>query len=434
MKSIEINQEEILKNLGFTSLNKIQKASQATKNNLMLHAPTGSGKTLAYLLSALPGLKNSNTVQVLILAPTRELVLQIESVIKQMKLGIKVNACYGGHPFSTERKNLSVPPAVMVGTPGRVKDHIERETFETKNITQLIFDEFDKSLEFGFTKEMKFITEHLRNVKRKILVSATKAIEVPEYLDFKNPRIIEGEEKDTPTLQLQKVIFPKEEKLTGLISVLHQLRERQNAIVFANHRDACDRISEQLDEQKIDYALFHGGLEQEQREFELTKFRNGSTQVLIATDIAARGIDIPDLDYVIHYQIPYKEDSFVHRNGRTARMKASGTSIIILAEGDYIPEYIKEDPLLFEIKEGTSINKPHYKTLHLNKGRKDKINKIDLVGFFLQFDFMNKEDLGLIEVKDHDSFIAIKSKKARLVANSSDGKRIKKKLARVSVV
>lgn len=436
MKSIKINQSSILKTLGFESLNKMQKATQVAthkNNNVILLAPTGSGKTLAYLLSILSKLKQKNEVQALIIAPTRELVLQIESVLKQMKLDLKVNSCYGGHPFSIERKNFSVPPSILVGTPGRIKDHIERATFDTSSITQLVFDEFDKSLEFGFTNELKFITKQLDNVQHKILVSATKTIELPDYLDFDNPYTIEFEEKEKASLSIQKIIVPKDEKLEGLIAVLNNLKKGQNAIVFSNHRDACDRISEQLDNRGIIYALFHGGLEQKQREFELTKFRNGSVQVLVATDIAARGIDIPDLDYVIHYQIPYKEDSFIHRNGRTARMKASGTSILILTEEDYVPEYLDEDPSLFDLKENARIGKPDYITLHINKGKKDKISKFDLVGYFLQFDFMKKDDLGLMEVNDFDSFIAIKREKANLTIKASQGKKLKKKSPKISI-
>lgn len=192
-----LNQQKVLQNLGISALNEMQEATlEATKKhaNLMLIAPTGSGKTLAYLLSLLTKLEEKDGIQALILAPTRELVLQIESVLKNMKLPIKINACYGGHMFSIERKNFSVPPSILVGTPGRIKDHLERGTFSPDTIRHLIFDEFDKSLEMGFIGQMKYITGQLFQVTDKILVSATKAIEVPYYLDFEDHFTIESQQ------------------------------------------------------------------------------------------------------------------------------------------------------------------------------------------------------------------------------------------------
>ena len=316
------NHSEILKNLGFSQFNEIQNAtSEASKSyaNLMLVAPTGSGKTVAFILSVLSGIVKNNGVQVLILAPTRELVLQIESVLKQMKLQYKVNACYGGHAFGVERNNFTNPPEVLVGTPGRIQDHIRRETFNTKNITKLVFDEFDKSLEFGFSSQMEDIVNHLPNIQNQLLVSATQSIKIPDYLNFYEPHTIQAKQTDKIDLELQQVIVPKDEKLEGLLMVLSQLNKTENAIVFVNHRDACDRICDYLDNFGAEYAIFHGGLKQVNRELELTKFRNGSAQFLIATDIAARGIDIPELDYVIHYQMPLSESAFIHRNGRNSK-------------------------------------------------------------------------------------------------------------------
>lgn len=347
-----LNQQKVLQNLGISALNEMQEATlEATKKhaNLMLIAPTGSGKTLAYLLSLLTKLEEKDGIQALILAPTRELVLQIESVLKNMKLPIKINACYGGHMFSIERKNFSVPPSILVGTPGRIKDHLERGTFSPDTIRHLIFDEFDKSLEMGFIGQMKYITGQLFQVTDKILVSATKAIEVPYYLDFEDHFTLESQQTATTTLKTQKITTAKEGKLEGLLMLIRSLGSDQNAIVFANHRDACDRIGEFLDQHGVIFSLFRGGLEQDERESQLTKFRNGSTQVLIATDIAARGIDIPELDYVVHFQLPPQETTYLHRNGRTARMKASGTCILMMTEGDYLPHFLDEVPTEFSL-------------------------------------------------------------------------------------
>lgn len=432
----KINQKEIINNLGIEHLNKMQESTinaSEKSSNLLLLAPTGSGKTLAYLLSILPNISQKQVVQTLILAPTRELVLQIESVLKQMKLELKVNASYGGHEFSIERKNFSTPPAILVGTPGRIQDHLKRRTFNPNYISQVVFDEFDKSLEFGFSSQMEDIVGQLRNVKSKILVSATQSIKIPEYLNFREAHTINFSEESKGRLNLFQIIVPKDEKPEGLLYILGGLKQSENAIIFVNHRDAAERITEHLDFNGVAYSIFHGGLKQDQRELQLTKFRNGSTQVLIATDIAARGIDIPELDYVIHYQIPLQENSFFHRNGRTARMKASGTSILIRTTLDQLPSYLSDEPELFKIKKSQHISKPEWITFYIAKGKKDKVNKIDLVGFFLQFDFMSKDDLGLIEVKDYSSYIAIKRSKSLALLKASQDKKIKNKATKIAL-
>ncbi|QDH78914.1 DEAD/DEAH box helicase [Echinicola soli] len=431
-----LNKQTILQNLGISSLNEMQQETlEASKRhaNLMLIAPTGSGKTLAYLLSLLEKLEEKAGVQALILAPTRELVIQIESVLKQMKLPIKVNACYGGHLFSIERKNFSVPPSILVGTPGRIKDHLERGTFSPDSIRHLVFDEFDKSLEMGFSGQMKYITGQLFQVTDKVLVSATSSIELPYYLDFDDHFTLETQQTASTALRVNKIVTPKEGKPEGLLTLIKSLGKDQNVIAFANHRDACDRIGEFLDQHEVVFSLFHGGLEQDERESQLTKFRNGSTQVLIATDIAARGIDIPELDYVVHFQLPPQETTYLHRNGRTARMKASGTCILLMTEKDYLPNYLQEEPEEFIPSPKNHALVPSFATLHINKGKKDKVNKIDLVGFFLQFDFMEKEDLGLIEVKDFFSYVAVKREKYKQVIEASQKLRIKRKAIKVNL-
>lgn len=436
MISSKIKRHEILNNLGFKSLNEIQEtllAAAAVHPHLLLLSPTGSGKTAAYLLSILHHLEEKPGVQALILAPTRELVLQIEAVLKQMKLPVKVNICYGGHAFSIERKNLTTPPTILVGTPGRVEDHLRRETFDASGITQVVYDEFDKSLEFGFSAQMEAIAGALPNVKRQILVSATNGIEVPAYLKLKDQHTVDFSEEPKGDLAQQQLLVAKNEKPEGLLKILEGLKLGENAITFVNHREACERIKEFLEIRSISYAIFHGGLEQDKRELALTKFRNGSAQVLIATDIAARGIDIPDLDYVIHYQMPSQEDVFIHRNGRTARMKASGTSIILRVDGHTLPDYITEEPETFEPHPLREMARPEWVTLYVGKGKKDKVNKFDLVGFFLQFDFMEKADLGLIEVKDFSAYVAVRRTKSHELLKTARDKRVKGKKIKIDL-
>ena len=429
----KINQKEVLKNLGFEHLNRMQHVTiKASKSdNTILLAPTGTGKTIAYLLSTLPKLdREVEGVQMLILAPTRELALQIEGVIKAMKLGLKSLICYGGHSFSQERQSLKTPPSVLVGTPGRIQDHINRYTFTVENLHTIVFDEFDKALEIGFSKQMEGIVKHLPMLKNRFLVSATQGIDIPDYVGLEDPVVLDFSDEKTGQLKLVKHQVPVTRKQEGLLSVINQMNSEERAIVFVNHREMCDRLGETLAQAGLDYAIFHGGLEQNHRELDLTRFRNGSAQVLLATDIAARGIDIPNLDYVIHYQIPSQESVFTHRNGRTARMKASGTSILLMTEKDYLPEYLDSEPANLIVDEAKQLPRSSWVTLHANRGKKHKVNKMDYVGYVLNFDFMEKEDLGLIEVRDLFTYIAVNRKKVPQLLAASKTKKIKNKQAK----
>lgn len=434
MKNIQ--QEEIIRNLGFEGLNEIQTVTAETSeinHNILLLAPTGSGKTVAFILGFLSHINDKDGVQVLILAPTRELVLQIESVLKKMKLPWKVNSAYGGHPFSVEKKNFIHPPRILVGTPGRIQDHLQRETLDASGIHHVVYDEFDKSLEFGFADQMEYIRRKLLNINGQTLVSATQNIEIPAFLRFFDYETLDFTDEDSNLLSLKQIIVPKDQKPEGLLQFINSLDRDKNVLVFVNHRDACDRIGDYFRILKMPYSIFHGGLEQNQREMELAKFRNGSSRVLIATDIASRGIDIPELDYVIHYQISPQENVFTHRNGRTARMKATGTALLIRSDQDKLPEYISEEPETLTFDKDCPVKTADWVTLYIGKGKKDKINKMDLVGFFLQFDFMKKEDLGLIEVKDYYALVAVNISKHKQLLKSSQGLKIKRMQPKIEV-
>lgn len=438
MSNLLTNPSHIIKNMGLKTLNKMQeemlKASKSSEN-IQLVAPTGSGKTLAYCLAALPFISEEDGVQCLIVAPTRELVIQIESVLKSMKLGVKINAAYGGHGFAIERKNFTTPPAILVGTPGRLEDHLNRKTFSPDTITHVIFDEYDKSLEFGFEEQMTSIMRRLQFVERHSLVSATGSIAVPKFLNLSNIKKVEFKaESKAEKMVFKRLTVAEDEKLEGLVSILSDLKKSQNAIVFVNHRDAADRIGDYFRRLDVRFSVFHGGLKQDQRELELIKFRNGSSTILVATDIAGRGLDIPDLNYVVHYQMPTTEATFIHRNGRTARVQASGTIVLLLTEEDHLPEYVNDKLLPITINESATIPQPKWTTLFIGKGKKDKINKIDLVGYFTQFDFMEKFDLGLIEVLDYVAYIAIDSSKIERILQRGNKAKIKGKTVKVELV
>jgi len=431
----------LLLNLAIESLNEMQEMAQdAILNdaNVLLLSPTGSGKTLAFLLPIFEMLQPEiNVVQCLILVPSRELGLQIEQVWKKMGTDFKVNVCYGGHSIDTEIKNLSNPPSVLIGTPGRIADHIERGTFKMDAIQTLVLDEFDKSLQLGFHEQMSFIISKLNKLNKRVLVSATSDIEIPKYTHVVNPTVLDfiPTEEVNSNLTLKMVVSKEKDKINTLFNLICSLKS-QSAIIFCNHRESAERISDTLNEKGIFSTYYHGGMDQDERERALIQFRNGSISYLVTTDLAARGLDIPEMNHVIHYHLPSKEDEFTHRNGRTARMLASGTAYIVAHESEKKMDYIDYKTTVLNVDAATTLPKaPEFQTIYVSGGKKNKLNKIDIVGFFSQKGKLEKGDLGLIEVKDFISFAAVKCKKVKeFLSNIRDekmkGKKFKIEVAR----
>ena len=430
---------QILQNFKIKKLNDMQLASiDANKknNDVILVAPTGSGKTLAFLLPLISIIDaNKKGVQVLIIAPSRELAIQIEQVFKTMATGFKVNCCYGGHSTKTERNNLEEAPTVLIGTPGRLCYHINRKHIDTSTIETLIIDEFDKGLEFGFQDDMESIVKSLPKLKKRILTSATNSIELPDFMGLNKPVTLNYfTTDDVPSkLEVRIVKAEKTDKLDALFNLICTIGNKPT-IVFCNHREAVDRISDLLHHQGLAHDVFHGGMEQDERERALIKFRNGSHSVLISTDLAARGLDIPEIEYVIHYQLPLTIEAYTHRNGRTARMHAKGVAYLILGEEEYQPKFITEKIEVEKI-EATKIIPPPpvWETLYISVGKKEKVNKIDIVGLLLQKGNLQKDELGLIEVLDHCAFAAVKRTKIQSLLQAIKNEKLKGKSAKISV-
>jgi superfamily II DNA/RNA helicase len=430
----------ILSGLGIDNLNEMQIATGDAimkEENVLLLSPTGSGKTLAFLLPVLWLLREDiKSVQCLVVVPSRELALQTEQVWKKMGTKFKVNVCYGGHSIDTELNNLSNPPALLIGTPGRLTDHLERRSFETDAITTLVLDEFDKSLQLGFQDEMGTIISQLPNLQKRVLLSATSDMEIPEFVRMEAPVVLDFiQEEENDFLSVKLVLSPEKDKIDSLFHLLCSLNS-EPALIFCNHREVTERISDLLNQKGILAGYYHGGMDQDDRERVLIRFRNGSLNYLVTTDLAARGLDIPEMNHVIHYHLPTKESEFVHRNGRTARMYASGTAYVIQFKDDKMPDYISDDLEVLEVEMGKPLpNPPEYQTLYVSGGKKNKLNKSDIVGFFLQKGKLDKSDLGLIEVKDFISFVAVRTPVVKtLFANIRDekmkGKKYKIEVAR----
>jgi len=430
------NREQILAKLKIDALNEMQVNAQFgihTNAEVILLSPTGSGKTLAFLLPLVAELdREKEGVQLLILAPSRELAIQIEQVTREMGTGYKTNVVYGGRPVVKDKQELQQNPAILIGTPGRVADHIRRETFDVKTVDFLVLDEFDKSLEIGFEEDMEEIVASIINRKKIVLTSATDGIEIPEFVDLQKPLTLDYLDQGESKLIIEQVLSEKKDKLEVLVETLRYLGN-QPGIVFCNFKSSIERVSSFLDEHEIDHAKFYGGMEQQDRERALIKFRNQTHQLLLATDLAARGIDVPEIKFIIHYHLPLREEEFTHRNGRTARMMKDGKALVLRWREEKLPEFIGELPTL-DISEKQQLKKSGWTTLFISGGRKDKISKGDIVGLLIKQADVKAQNIGNIELKNDCAFVAVRSPKIEKVIHRINNIRLKKKKVRVYAI
>jgi ATP-independent RNA helicase DbpA len=430
--------EKILSKLKIDSLNEMQLAAieAISKNdNIILLSSTGSGKTLAFLIPLLQKLdRGINKTQALIIVPSRELALQIEQVFRSLGTDLKITCCYGGHLRETEENNLIQPPALLVGTPGRLADHIRRGNITTDSIHTLVLDEFDKSLESGFWEEIVFIVESLKDLSKRILTSATEAVEVPDFIGLTSPvrlNFLSGDKENK--LSMRTVSSPEKDKSETLFKLICSIGNK-SIIVFCNHREAVERTSDLLSKKGIVNEYYHGAMEQQERDSALCKFRNGTVNVLVTTDLASRGLDIPNIKYIVHYHLPATEEIFIHRNGRTARMDAGGTAVLILSTEEKLPAYFKDDVENIHLQDNYELpEKPKWSTLFIAAGKKDKVNKIDIVGFLSKKGQLKKDDIGIIDVKDFFSFVAIRKLKVSNTLQLIKDQKIKNKKVKIEV-
>jgi ATP-independent RNA helicase DbpA len=439
MNTGQVDIPQILSFLKIKELNEMQlTVLEANKNDqdIILLSDTGSGKTLGFLLPLLEMMEPGNkSTQAIVVVPSRELALQIEQVFRSMVTGYKVTCCYGGHKREIEENSLLEAPALIIGTPGRLGDHIRRGNIQTDTVKTLILDEFDKSLELGFQDEVSFIVESLKGIKKRILTSATEAVEIPDFLTLNDPqRISFLTGKKLEALAIKMVKSKEVDKLESLFQLICFLGDRP-AIIFCNHRDAVERTSAYLKDMGIVNVFYHGAMEQRDRETALAKFRNGTSYILVTTDLASRGLDIPFIRYIIHYHLPSNEETFTHRNGRTARMDASGTAILIIGPDEKLPSYAGDDAETLELPEEVVVpDKPKWSTLYIAAGKKDKVNKVDIVGFLTNKGQLKKEEIGLIEVKDFSSFVALRKSKVSQTLQVIKDEKLKGKKIKIDIV
>lgn len=423
--------------LGIGSLNPMQQqmTGVALPGKFLLLAPTGSGKTLAFSMVVLRSIPEADGVlHTVVIAPTRELVLQIFEVLRSLASpGYKTVALYGGHRVETETNSLRAGADIVVATPGRLLDHIHRGYLSLRNCSTMVLDEYDKALDLGFHDQLRDIVRSARNIRTLVLTSATDAVEIPAFVDtggIVKLDFSDGPEAALPDIDVFKVESPARDKLDTLESLLRDIHGRRT-IVFVNHREAADRVYQTLRKDGFSATLYHGGLEQADREKALVLFDNGSANILVATDLASRGLDITDVDSVIHYHLPSSAEAYTHRNGRTGRAGASGNAYVIVSEADNVPEYV-DTTEIFKPAGTEAPSAPSMATLFINAGKKEKISKGDVAGFLIQKGGLTNDEVGRIVVKDHCAYVAVPANRAREVAVAVAPHKLKNTRVRVT--
>lgn len=421
-----------LQTIGINELNEMQQASlraNESGRDVVLLSPTGSGKTLAFLLPLLKQMKQgTDTTQAMVIAPSRELALQIEEVFRSFKSDFHITCCYGGHPFEVEKNALANHPELVVGTPGRLLDHINQKSFSPETIKFLVLDEFDKSLELGFQGEMEAVISQLTGVKKRMMLSATKSEEIPSFTKIHHPMVLDflGNTETLRSLKVHLVQSPIKDKLETLLKLVCTIGN-QPTLIFCNYRESVERIANFLKKNKLDCKMFHGGMEQVDREKSLFQFRNGTSYLLVSTDLASRGLDIPEIQNVVHYHLPINKESYTHRNGRTARMYADGNAYIILHGEEHLPDFLEGEELNpFELPEVCQAPQPsEWASVYIGKGKRDKLSKGDIAGFLMKKGELGKDDLGRIEVKEQFSFATVRRTKIKALLQKVRGEKIK---------
>lgn len=429
--------ENISSRLGIAELNPMQRELMSSQaHDVVLLSPTGSGKTVAFTISMLQALgKPKGEVQAVVIAPSRELVMQIYRVVREVATGYKTVALYGGHSMTDEKNSLTPVPDIVIATPGRLLDHLNRKLLDLYNTKVLVLDEYDKSLELGFHDEMRKILRLMPNLSRTVLTSATPLSDrLPEFMKVKNPVVMDflsSVAKPRTRMSVVRVESPAKDKVDTLVDLLKSLPNGR-VIVFVNHRESATRLYDHLKKAGLPVGIYHGALDQNDREKAVDLLNNGTTPVLVSTDLGARGLDIEEVKSIIHYHMPLTKETWTHRNGRTARVDATGTIYVITSEADNIPEYVTFDRSY--VPTGTSADPIHADcaTLYFSAGRKERISRGDIAGFLMKTGGLAADEVGRIIVRDHSAIVAVPAGKADSVLRTVATEKIKGKRVKIS--
>ncbi|NLC02718.1 MAG: DEAD/DEAH box helicase [Tissierellia bacterium] len=435
--------------------------------DLVVKSQTGSGKTAAFAIPICESVDwEENRPQALVLTPTRELAMQVREDffnIGRFKR-LKVAAVYGRAPFYNQQRELKQKTHIVVGTPGRIIDHIDKETLDISNIKYLVIDEADEMFNMGFLEQIETVINQLPQGRLTMLFSATLPADIGNLCDkyMKDPTYIEIEDENvTVNIIEQEGYLVEESDKIELLKDITILENPHTCIIFANTREKVDEIFIELSRANYTCDKIHGGMEQRDRTKVMEDFRQGYFRYLVATDVAARGIDIDNITHIINYDIPLESESYVHRIGRTGRVGKVGKAISLITHRDErllsdIEDYIekkiplkdkpekreliklladfedkiKSKPEIKELK-GEELNKDILK-IHINAGRKTKMRPVDIVGTLCNIEGMTADDIGIINILDISTFVEILNGKGEMVLEKLQTTTIKGRLRNVN--
>ncbi|MEK3884810.1 DEAD/DEAH box helicase [Paenibacillus sp. PL2-23] len=464
--------EDILRaldHLGYQSPTEVQNSvipSALEMKDMTVKSRTGSGKTAAYGIPVCEMVEwEENRPQALILTPTRELADQVKQDI--MNIGrykrIKAIAIYGKQPFARQKTQLTYRNHVVVGTPGRVMDHIEKRTIDLEQVRFLVIDEADEMLNMGFIEQVEKIIRELPKDRMTMLFSATlpKDVERLCHRYMNQPLDIEIKTAGKANGQIEHSLYMvKDEHKLQLLRAVTVVENPDSCIIFCRTQTRVEVVYKALEKQGYPCNRIHGGMEQDERIEVMNAFKQGEFRYLIATDVAARGIDIDNISHVINYDLPLENESYVHRTGRTGRAGHSGKAISLATPSEekfilHIEKYIgfeipkKTSPSGEAVAQGESAFEAKLKKqaavkknkesrvdqdvmkLYFNGGKKKKLRAVDFVGTIAKIEGVSAEDIGIITIEDNVSYVDILNGKGRLVLRMMKDTTIKGKLLKV---
>jgi len=442
--SLSLNSSLIknLDDLGYTSMTPIQEKSlpiTLAGKDLIAQAKTGSGKTAAFALGVLDKLDVSRfRVQSLVLCPTRELADQVAKEIRKLARAIhniKVLTLCGGMPFGPQIGSLEHGAHIIVGTPGRVEEHLRKGTLKLDHLTTFVLDEADRMLEMGFQESLDNIVESMPSVRQTLLFSATypDEIEVIARRIMQDPEmvVVESNEVNSNIEQIFYRLQDNKQRITALTLVLNE-HQPKSTVVFCNTKRESQDIADELKTLGFSAVAIHGDLEQKARDQVLVRFANKSASILVATDVAARGLDIDELDCVVNFQLARDAEVHVHRVGRTGRAgnKGKAFNFFIDSEGykiakleEYLDIHVKEEKLPdFKLLDKTPF-KPDMVTLQIDGGKKQKVRPGDILGALTGKDGIAGKQVGKITMFDNCAYVAVERDAAKpALKKISEGK------------
>lgn len=430
-----------LVSLGYHSMTPIQAQSLPAilqGKDVIAKAKTGSGKTAAFGLGLLNKLNpRFFGVQVLVLCPTRELADQVGKEIRRLARAtsnIKLVLLCGGKPIGPQVGSLAHGAHIVVGTPGRIQDHLRKSTLKLDGLTTLVLDEADRMLDMGFIDVMQDIIDQTPSSRQTLLFSATypDTIQQISRRFQKKPLMVTVESGHQPSVIEQLFYEVKKHERNDSLLALFEHYKPDSTVVFCHTKKQCDEVAVWLREHDIEALAIHGDLEQRERDQVLVRFANNSCSVLVATDVASRGLDIKSLQAVINYELPRDPDTYVHRIGRTGRAGEKGIALSLFTEAEQtrvkaIASYQKK-PSIIDVPESLDRDssfklQPRMVTIQLDSGRKDKLRPGDILGALTGEAGLIGSQIGKIDIFDMSSYVAIERSALRQAMNYlSEGK------------